>query len=100
MLCLNCNKNKARKDPVFGWLPCLKCTKRQRALSIKDTIEITTDEIKQDREKYADDILQRQRGSTPSLEYIKKYGAEGFTKEEVKAARNVWTENNYYTPDR
>lgn len=99
MLCLNCGKRKARKDPAYGWLPCLKCTKEQRKVSIRETIELTTNEIKEERERYHDDILQRYRGSTPSLEYIKKYGEKGFTKEEVKSAKNVWNENRYYKPD-
>ena len=94
-LCLNCGKNKARFIPPFGWLSCLKCTKEQRKYSVRETIEITTGEIREDRKKYMKDILQRQRGSTPSLEYIKAYGTKGFTKEQVKAARNVWG-NDYY----
>lgn len=69
---------------------------RQAKFNVAPTIELTTNEIKESRKEYADDILQSRRGSTASLEYIKKYGTKGFTKEELKGARNVWTENQPY----
>ena len=95
--CLNCGKRKARNVIPYGVLPCLPCTKRGREVQINSAIEITTNEIKEERKQYAQDIIQRYRGPTPSLEYIKKYGTKGFTKDEVKEAKNVWSENNYYT---
>lgn len=47
------------------------------------------------RKEYRDDTLQRFRGGTPSLEYISKYGVGGFSREEVKNARNVCEEDYY-----
>ena len=99
MICLNCQKNKSIKHPVLGWLPCRKCTEKQRSAQIKETIELTTEGIKQDRKKYHDDIIQPYRGGTVSKEYIKKYGDKRFTKEEIKGAKNVWQENTYYNPE-
>lgn len=95
MKCLNCNKNDAQYKEPYGYLPCTSCVERQRAFKVREAIEITTGEIKESRKQYSRDILQRQRGSTPSLEYIKQYGTKGFSKEEVKQARNVWG-NDYY----
>lgn len=51
--------------------------------------------MKEERKAYAPDILQRYRGNTPSLEYIKRYGTFGFTKQELRDARNVNTDLGY-----
>src|SRR5258708_235484 len=99
MLCLNCNKNKAIKDELRGYLYCKKCTQRLRGQNKpKETIEITTDNIKTDRKIYSDDILQPYRSGQLSKEYIQKYGTKNIvaTKEEIKNAKNVWDDNNYY----
>ena len=81
----------------MGYMPCRTCQARQKQMSKPgNTIELTTGDIKESRKQFEADILQRQRGDTPSLEYIKKYGTKGFTKEELKEARNVWTENKAY----
>lgn len=96
MICLSCNKRKARRVEPYGYLPCLNCIRRQRTYQAKETIEITTGEIKESRKKYKDDILQKFRGDTASKEYISLYGSAGLTKEQIKNARNVWTENSYY----
>lgn len=94
MKCLNCGKGQAIKKDPYGYLPCIKCQKKALQYKVGETIEITTSTIKESRKEYAADILQRKRGDTPSLEYIQKYGTKGFTKEEVKNARNVW--GSYY----
>lgn len=99
MKCLNCNKNKARKVAPYGYLPCLQCIKKQAKATVRETIELTTEDIKEDRKKFSEDIIQRYRGNVPSLEYIKKYGTKGFNKEELRQAKNVWRENNYYSDD-
>lgn len=96
MKCLNCLKKPAQRIEPYGYLFCKSCQKKQRAYKVKETIEVTTTEIRESRKEYAPDILQRYRGDTPSLEYIKQYGTKGFSREEVKQARNVWTEDKFY----
>lgn len=61
---------------------------------MKETIELATDAIREDRKKYSDDILQRYRGEVANKRYIKKYGDKGYTKEQVKNARDVFPD--YY----
>ena len=58
-------------------------------------IEITTEDIRIGRKEFKPDIYQRYRGDTASLEYINTYGTKGFTREEVKRARNVNEEEFY-----
>ena len=94
-LCLSCGKRKANLVPPYGYLPCKVCVARQKKYRVRETIENTTDSIKEDRQKYRADIYQRYMGDTVSLEYIKKYGTKGFTPEEVKKAKNVTGE--YYS---
>lgn len=96
MICLSCEKGKAINKPPFGWLPCQNCQNRQKKYKVKPAIEMTTNAIKEDRQRYKQDILQRYQGDTPNLDYIKKYGPSGFTLEEVKRARHVYTENEFY----
>lgn len=97
MICLNCGKGKAQKIEPYGWLPCKSCIKRQKGFAAGETIELTTDNIKEDRKKYSDDIMQRYRGDTANKKYIKKYGTKGFTEEEIKNAKDVYP--GYYQAD-
>lgn len=99
ILCLNCGIGQAQRIEPFGMLPCKQCILNQRQYSVKEAIEITTSEIKESRKEYSKDILQRMRGDTPSKEYIKAYGTKGFSREELKRAKNVWTENKFYKDD-
>lgn len=64
---------------------------------MRETIEVTTEGIREERKAYETDILQRYKGDTPSLEFIKQYGATGFSKEELKRARNVNQAQSMYT---
>lgn len=96
ILCLNCGKNESQIVQPYGVLPCRECTELQKKYKAPVTIEVTTNHIREERKEYSRDILQRYRGNTPSLEYIKQYGTNGFTKEEIKQARNVWTEDQPY----
>lgn len=88
--CLNCNKNPAQKIEPFGYLPCKECVNKQKKYKVGETIELTTDDIKESRKEFETDIMQRYRGGTANKRYIKKYGTEGFTKEEVKNAKDVY----------
>lgn len=75
----------------------------QRITKPNQTIEITTDLIKEHRKIYENDILQPFRDGEISKEYIKKYPEtvktmlkEGhITQQEVKKAKNVW-DLHYY----
>lgn len=94
--CLNCQINEAQYVEPYGYLPCTQCQDRHRKEAIKETIELTTDNIREERKAYHDDIVQKYRGHVASREYIRRYGKKGFTPEEVKNAKEVWHENNYY----
>ncbi len=90
MICLNCNKGKAVKKEPYGYLFCKTCQIKQKRFKVGETIENTTEEIKESRKAYAPDILQRYRGDTANKKYIKKYGSKGFTPEQVKSAKDVY----------
>ncbi len=87
--CLNCGKRPAQRLEPYGWTYCKTCLDKQSKYEVKETIEIVTQDIKESRKQYATDIQQRYKGNTASLEYIKAYGPKGFTREELKNARNV-----------
>lgn len=98
MLCLQCNQQDAVWNNVYGWLPCQTCT-RQPSIERFDSVEFITDSIKTQRKEFGKDIVQPHRKGELSKEYVDAYGAQsaldkGFTKEEVKRARNVW--DGYY----
>lgn len=95
-LCLNCIKRPAQHIEPIGYTYCKPCIMRQKAYVVRDTIETIPESIKEDRKIYAKDILQKFKGDTPSLEYIKEYGATGFNKEELKRARNVNQSDSFY----
>lgn len=105
MKCLLCGKRKAVKASIVGWMPCRVCQKRQREiLKPKPAIEVTTDQIKEDRKIFQEDILQPFRDGQLSKEYVdtrpervKEMIKEGhITEQEVKEAKDVWIENDYY----
>lgn len=87
MLCLNCNKNIAQVKSPYGILPCKLCVNKSKKYKAGMAIELTTDAIREDRNKYRTDIEQRYDGFTPNLNYIKKYGTKGFSPEELKKAK-------------
>lgn len=95
-------------QPIVGYTYCKVCIDKQRKLpKLGETIELTTDEIREDRKIYSSDILQSRRGGQLSKEFVKQYPdkvnamiKEGTaTREEVKNAQNVWIENDYYKRD-
>ncbi len=96
MNCPNCQQKPARKIEPYGYMPCKQCSDKYKKERVSAAIELTTSDIKESRKEYSKDIIQRYRGDTPSLEYIKQYGSKGFTKADIKRAKNVWTENNFY----
>lgn len=67
--------------------------------SAKQTVEMTSQEIKDHRKIYADDIEQPFREGVFNKRYYQKYGTKGVnvTQEDIKRAKNVWSlENDYY----
>ncbi len=92
--CLNCNKGRAQYISPYGWVSCRSCQKRQKQYTVRETIETIPEELKEQRKEYATDVLQRYRGHVANSRYIKKYGSEGFTEEEIKNAQDVFPE--YY----
>ena len=108
MLCLICQKRNAVKVDPFGWLPCLPCRRKmQKVVKPRTTTEVTTESIKKDRKIYQKDLYQPFRQNELSKEYVEAYPdrikemvKEGHvTKEEIKNAKNVWTESEYYRKD-
>jgi hypothetical protein len=99
MLCQNCKTNQAEQNSIFGVLPCLDCRNRLSKLQRpKEQVEFTTDNIKEDRKAFSDDILQPYKGDTLSKEYLEKFGTKGIgnpTKEKLDNAEYVW-DLDYY----
>ncbi len=93
MLCLVCEVNEAIKDKFLGVIPCLDCQLRRYDNKTPNPVEFTSEEIKNDRIKYADDIIQPFRQGELSQEYVEKHGTKGLkvTEEEVKKVKKVWT---------
>lgn len=106
--CLNCGKNEAQAQPLVGYTYCQECLDKHRALpKLGEAIELTTSEIKEERKQYKEDILQSRRSGQLSKEFVTKYPQKAqemvkegtATREEIKNAKNVWTENDYYKRD-
>ena len=97
MLCPVCHNVEAKKHPTIGVLPCANCQQRQNS-KLKDPVEFTSEEIKEQRKQFRDEIIQPFRSNEPSKEYIDKYGYKsiGLTKEQADKAKNVW-DNDYYS---
>ncbi len=97
IICLNCNKYPATKDPRFGYLPCQICRdKLTNKPSPKQ--ELTTDKIKNDRKEFKKDIYQPFRNGQLSKEYVDAVGTKYIkaTPEEIKNAKNIWSDLEYY----
>lgn len=103
--CLTCQKRKATKHPLYGYLSCNQCLKKQREFTKPNRpVELTTDEIKEARKIYEKDIVQPWNQGYLSKEYVHaqpervaemlKEGTA--TVEDVNNAKPVWDDNNYY----
>jgi hypothetical protein len=94
--CPVCKHETATVDPSLGILPCLACQTRRRGLGVNRAVEFTSEAIKEDRKKFAGDILQPFRAGELSKEYIEHFGTKGISvsKDEVKKA--VPTTDSYY----
>jgi hypothetical protein len=92
MLCLVCGKNEAIKDKFLGIIPCLTCQLHRYDNKLPNPVEFTSKEIKSERIKYADDILQPFRQGELSREYVDKHGTNNLnvTESEIKKSKKVW----------
>lgn len=96
-LCPVCNEQEATYNPTLGILPCSSChERRSKTRTSGKVVEFTSEGVKEDRKKFAKDILQPFRSGELSKEFIDQYGTEGINvnKEEIKHAVN--TTDSYY----
>lgn len=104
MKCPSCNINPAVKDKYWGILSCQSCRDSQAEGKPGLNIEVTTEEIRTDRKIYKTDIRQPFRQGELSKEFVEEHPQtvnqmlkEGrITPTEVKNARKVWLEDEYY----
>src|ERR1700722_6864590 len=97
IICANCNEFPATKDSRFGYLPCFYC-RNKNTLKPSPKQELTTDAIENDRKEFKKDIMQPFRNGQLSKEYVESVGTKYIkvTDEEVKNAKNVWSDLDYY----
>lgn len=101
--CPNCNISPATLDALYGVLPCPRCHAHQKTLQ-KPTVlpvEFINRAIKEQRTAYLNDFLPMHNRGELSKEWVEKYGEKkalqhGFSKKEIKKARNVWNSEKYY----
>ena len=102
MNCPNCLTGKALHHSIYGILPCSKCQKKRASQQSPGSyIDFTSEDIKQQRVDYADDIIQPYRSGDVSKKYIQKYGTKGIevTEKEIKKAMDgpdVWSRDDTY----
>jgi hypothetical protein len=96
--CNVCKINDAVFDPYWGYLPCLDCQRKQAGLAHPGgQIEFVGEDIKLQRQKYHNHIIQPHRKGELNKEYVDIYGAdrarkEGYSEKEIKNARYVYEE--------
>ena len=98
LICNVCKKNPATYDDYYGWLPCASCMEAQSKLTKPGNIpEFVGEDIKLQRQKYHNHIIQPHRKGELNKEYVDIYGAdrarkEGYSEKEIKNARYVYEE--------
>ena len=105
--CPICHFNDAITHAIYGVLPCLDCRKRQDRLFYQRTThlpEFTTDDIRDQRKAYADDIEQPHYKGQLNKRWVEINGEQaarnqGYSSKEIKNARYVYngTDVNYYS---
>ena len=95
MKCLVCKEREAERHPVLGYLSCKEC---RLATTAPKPVEFTSDSIKEQRKEHAKDLLQPYRKGVLSKEYVEAHGTRYIkaSKEEIKKAKNVWSEDRWY----
>ena len=94
--CPTC-KNEGVIDPQYGLIACLSCREQTTRMSER-TYEFVPEHIKEERISHKDQTIQPFRNGVLSKEYVDLYGTKHIsaTEEEVKNAKNVWGELEYY----
>lgn len=94
--CPTCSNN-AELSAQFGYIACKNCRDQEKPLSER-TYEMVPDRIKEDRIKHKNSMIQPFRNGQVSKEYLDLYGSSRIqvTPEEIKNAKNVWGELEYY----
>ena len=89
--------NDKEYNPQFGYLDCKDCRVKEKKLSER-TYEFVPEHIKEEREEFKKQTIQPFRNGVLSKEYVDLYGTKyiDVTPEEVKNAKNVWGELEYY----
>ena len=90
--CPKCKTNEAPVHPQYGVTWCKDCNKAKPPMGGKYP-EFIPERIKEDRRKYAKDILQPWRGGEPSREYMKAYPEKSkgmYTDQQRRKAKNIW----------
>lgn len=95
---MNCGTHEAVKHPTYGWLPCDSCQKKR--VEVSESVEFTSESIKEQRKEHRDDILQPHREGRLSKEWLDKYGEKaaqkrGFSRSEIVHATDVWGDTYY-----
>ena len=103
--CPNCNNEPSILHPLYGVIIGTKCQKKRNSQSSPGSyVEFTSEDIKQQRVDYADDIIQPYRSGEVSKRYIQKYGTKGIevTEKEIKQAMDkpdIWSGDDTYYHD-
>lgn len=95
-ICTVCKKNESRFDETLGYLPCEECKNRRLGIKTPESVEFTSEQIKEDRKIYSRDILQPFRDGVVSKEYLETYGTKGIQVDEEDVKKAVPTTDSYY----
>lgn len=96
MKCPVCKIHRPTLHPTYGILPCKSCTTKARNFSHpENTIEFTSQSIKDQRPAYITDTLPWHRSGTLDRGAIDRYGIDavkkrGYTDREIASATYVW----------
>lgn len=92
--CPQCRSRKAERHPIYGIINCKICRDNNIDLSpLPKPPEMTSQTVKEERDKYARSIVQPYRNGVLSKEYLDMYGTKGInpSDKDIKGAKNVWT---------
>lgn len=94
--CSNCKINDAYHHPLYGYIHCLDCRKRQVTKTSYD-FEMTSDDVKDMRKKHAGEIVQPFNRGALSKEYVERFGTKhlNVNDKDVKNAKRVWNDGYY-----
>lgn len=101
VMCPNCGKEAALLHPQFGYIPCKDCQEKE-TIKPNNQVEFTSENIKEQRKQYFDDIHGAHRSGVASKEFKERWGEDamkrqGFTEQEIKNAKYVWRDDSYYS---